>query len=485
MAKGTIIGISGLSLKFIAIVLVFVTLILVGVGILQQSVVQKLYTKLVDESIESAATRLANTLSIPLWNFSTEQAEAILQTELGNEAIMAIVVNDGNGKIFSGLKRNEKGFEPVTASSDFAEGLISKPYEVRYDGEVLGKGSVWFSYAGMQTTLAALSRQTLVQTLAADILLVVVIALILGFLVIRPLGKITRAADSLANGDLSLRIDNRARRRWDEIGALAEAFYGMAERLVGLIHKVKESAEYLSTGSLQLQSSSEQMAQGASQQATASEEVSSSIEAMNEGIKQTAENAKETEGIAVRAATGTQEGGKAVYETVDAIKHISNRIKVIEEIARQTNLLALNAAIEAARAGEAGKGFEVVAAEVRRLAERSQLAATEIMELSETSVTVADTAGRTLGEISPDIARTAELVKSINTASTEQSLGVGQISKAIGQLNSVIQSNAATAEEIASITHGIAEHASALEDLVAYFRSEAVETGEERGLSLR
>ena len=79
----------------------------------------------------------------------------------------------------------------------------------------------------------------------------------------------------------------------------------------------------------------------------------------------------QTEKIANKSATDGKEGGKAVNETVLAMKEIATKISIIEEIARQNNLLALNAAIEVARAGEHGKGFAVVASEVRKLAERS------------------------------------------------------------------------------------------------------------------
>ena len=82
---------------------------------------------------------------------------------------------------------------------------------------------------------------------------------------------------------------------------------------------------------------------------------------MVSNIRQNADNAQQTERIALKVAQDAREGGKAVTETVQAMKEIATKISIIEEIARQTNLLALNAAIEAARAGEHGKGFAVVA----------------------------------------------------------------------------------------------------------------------------
>src|SRR5208283_5891695 len=128
---------------------------------------------------------------------------------------------------------------------------------------------------------------------------------------------------------------------------------------------------------------------------------------MVSNIKQNADNAQQTEKIALKAAQDGKEGGRAVIETVGAMKEIANKISIIEEIARQTNLLALNAAIEAARAGEHGKGFAVVATEVKHLADKSRESAQSINEVSSSSVEVAEKAGDMLARIVPDIQKTA------------------------------------------------------------------------------
>jgi methyl-accepting chemotaxis protein len=191
---------------------------------------------------------------------------------------------------------------------------------------------------------------------------------------------------------------------------------------------------------------------------------------MSASITQNAENSRQTEQMAAKGARDAQESGKAVTQTVEAMKSIADKISIVGEIAYQTNLLALNAAIEAARAGEHGKGFAVVATEVRKLAERSQTAAKEISELARSSVGLAERTGQLLTELVPSIRKTAELVQEVTAASAEQSSGVSQLNKAMGQVDQVTQRNASASEELSSTSEEMAAQAAALKEQVAYFQ---------------
>jgi len=175
--------------------------------------------------------------------------------------------------------------------------------------------------------------------------------------------------------------------------------------------------------------------------------------------------------VATKGAREAEDSGKAVTQTVDAMKSITEKINIIDEIAYQTNLLALNAAIEAARAGEHGRGFAVVATEVRKLAERSQVAAKEISSLATDSVKVAEQSGKLLDELVPSIQKTADLVKEVSAASREQSSGVNQINKAMAQVDQVTQTNASSAEELSSTAEELASQAEALAQLMAFFKT--------------
>lgn len=311
-------------------------------------------------------------------------------------------------------------------------------------------------------------------TMIAIILFGFVISLALGILVSRlinkPLAYSVSVAEAVSNGDLTVRLEEKYIKQKDEVGKLSSALNLMLMKLTDVAETIQYASANVASGSEQLSSSSEELSQGATEQAAAAEEASSSIEQMSSNIKQNTENASQTEKIALKSAEDAREGGKAVAETVKAMKDIAGKISIIEEIARQTNLLALNAAIEAARAGEHGKGFAVVAAEVRKLAERSQLAAGEINKLSITSVQIAETAGNMLSKIVPDIQKTAELVQEIYAASAEQSAGVEQINKAILQLNEVVQQNASSSEEMASTAEELNGQAEQLKQTISFFK---------------
>jgi methyl-accepting chemotaxis protein len=239
--------------------------------------------------------------------------------------------------------------------------------------------------------------------------------------------------------------------------------------IIGITKSLSNAMEIVgmvTVASEQVSSTAFSLSQGASEQAASVEETTASIEEMSASVTQNAESAFETNNIAGKSASEAVIGQDSVLKTLEAMKNISSRIKIIEEIAYQTNLLALNAAIEAARAGKHGKGFAVVADEVRKLAERSQVAAQEINHLSTNSVSLAAEAGRIIEQIVPSINRTAELVSGIAVSSKEQSAGISQISMAMTQMDQTTQVSASASEELAATSNELKEQATHLMEIM-------------------
>ncbi|XPV74764.1 MAG: methyl-accepting chemotaxis protein [Desulfovibrio sp.] len=294
--------------------------------------------------------------------------------------------------------------------------------------------------------------------------------------VIEPISSMQVYLANLAQGNFNSFLNVV---RQDEVGTMANSINDMVAKLGRVVGSVSNASENVAASSEELSAASQNLSDGATAQAASVEEVSSAMEEMTSSVSQNATNARETNTIASKAAQDAEKSGKAVSDALVALKEIAEKISIVSEIARQTDLLALNAAIEAARAGEAGRGFAVVASEVRKLAERSGSAAADIVELSGSSVHLADNAGRLLNNLVPEIHRTAELVQEISAASEEQSAGVAEINKALQQLDSVIQSNASSSEETASASAALSQQAVGLQSAVSFFTvSDAILRGE-------
>ncbi|MDR3535667.1 MAG: methyl-accepting chemotaxis protein [Acetobacteraceae bacterium] len=290
----------------------------------------------------------------------------------------------------------------------------------------------------------------------------------LGIALKRMTGNLRMVADvahAIASGDLQVEAKPRS-----EKDVLGVAFARMLKQLRTVVSEAASAATNVSSGSQELSASAEELSQGATEQAAAAEEASASMEQMAANIKQNAENAGQTERIAQQSSKDAGQSGEAVDNAVAAMRTIAEKITIVQEIARQTDLLALNAAVEAARAGEHGRGFAVVASEVRKLAERSQSAATEIGTLSTDTVKAAQQAGEMLERLVPDIRKTAELVAEISAACREQDAGAEQVNQAIQQLDKVTQQNASASEEMSATSEELAAQAEQLQGAIAYFR---------------
>jgi methyl-accepting chemotaxis protein len=307
---------------------------------------------------------------------------------------------------------------------------------------------------------------------ASAVALLLAIYLMAGFAlsVRNTVGVLTTVVGKVAGGDLSQRMDVASK---DEIGDIAVMVNTMIVQLSGVIGDVRSASDTLAAASEQVSSTAQALAQSSSEQAAGVDNTSSAIEQMAVSIAQTNDNAKTTDRIASTASNDAGESRDAMAAMIAAMQEIAQKISIIGDIAYQTNLLALNAAIEAARAGENGRGFAVVAMEVRRLAERSQVAAQNIEAVAGKSAAVAERAGELLYAMVPNICKTSDLVQEISAAAQEQATGAEQIASAMTQVHKATQFNASASEQLAATAEEMCGQAQTLRQIMARFKTSA------------
>ncbi len=225
-------------------------------------------------------------------------------------------------------------------------------------------------------------RTSLVQ--AGGLMLLIGFALILARVTTRPILALSRAAESVEMGDLSVRVHLTG---GGEVRRLGATFNAMIERLSGVLSRLKgevsESAGSLSAAAEQLASATFEQTTAATQTSSSMEELARSTVSIADTVDRVAVQAGEVRSNLELAQSDLRASGDRTLALAGRVNEIEGILELINDIADQTNLLALNAAIEAARAGDAGRGFAVVADEVRRLAERSKVAAAQIAKLVE------------------------------------------------------------------------------------------------------
>jgi methyl-accepting chemotaxis protein len=310
------------------------------------------------------------------------------------------------------------------------------------------------------------------------ILLAMVFAVGVSLFVVRSIsGALSEGVDvanRLATGDLTASVTIRST---DEIGTLMTAMDNMVKSLRLLIGKIKYAADNMASGSEQLSASAEEISRGMNEQTSRSTQIATAAEQMSQTVVDVAKNtsniaqistqafdhAKDGEGVVKRSVDEVQAIASTVAESSQVMKRlgessgqIGDIVGVINDIADQTNLLALNAAIEAARAGEQGRGFAVVADEVRKLAERTTQATSQINSMISSIQSEVAHAGVAMNNATLRVESGVEFSRKTGDSLRNIVSSVNTLQSMVQQIASATEEMSSVSETISSDIHGIA-----------------------------
>ncbi len=391
----------------------------------------------------------------------------------------AFLVNK-DGKLL--IHPNQKLEGTSVAENDFFKTMLTSnenkgQFDYNYGGE---DKILFYEYNEMMECYIVVNIQeneySAVARKATLIFIIVLFVAIILFLLIggyivntirKPLNACVHFADEISAGNILAKLDINQK---DELGQLATSLKTMITKLKEVINGIRLSSATITNASAMVNEASQSLSNSSNEQASTVEEVSSTMEEMVSAIKENSLNADNTNKISIEAQKVMESVFNESNKLTNAVKDISTKITVINGIAMQTNILSLNARVEAAKAGVEGRGFSVVAEEIKKLADVSKDAATDIIGITKTSLQIATSTGEQINDLMPRIVETTNLVSGISAASNEQYNGAEQVNFSMQQVNESIQSNASSSEELSNSAQQLTDEVQKMEELISFFK---------------
>ncbi len=297
---------------------------------------------------------------------------------------------------------------------------------------------------------------------------------------IKGITSLDNISNEVSNGKIGIIIPITLLERKDEIGSLARSYHRMLEQINKVVKEITESATQILTTGQELSDNSQSISVSANQQASSLEEISSTVEEIVANIQQNTNNAISSKEKAQISAKGLMQLKEQNDKVFKSSLDIDDKTKIISDMAFQTNILSLNAAVEAAVAGSHGKSFGVVAAEVKKLADRSTEAAKIIVKLTKEGIELTKKGSELAELVLPEMESTNHLVNEIAVASQEQQDGVEQINTSIGILNQVSQENSIRADRLSENAVSLNQMSDKLTSAIDFFSIESFEHQENK-----